>query len=230
MQQLIPKRPLRSRRRDQSAQVAKTDFLFTCERLQNLALARREIMGHTVWRDVAAGQEAHTHRAGLLDELRLGVSCLDTQLDDLLRAAAPSFHKAPPIEGFRDERIPRPGQVVPLQVIDTQPKRQSAVAPDLQAIIIDRQTHRTPRNRIVAVAESVHERFTQGYGWEQRRIGAFEHARFYAASNWQMPGEKLHRLFQQLQRMAVGLSLVQELSFVGATKTGHPQLALRIVR
>jgi hypothetical protein len=39
----------------------------------------------------------------LLDELRLGVSCLDTQLDDLLRAAAPSFHKAAPTEGFREE-------------------------------------------------------------------------------------------------------------------------------
>jgi len=132
---------LDSYRAGAATKVLEHDFLFAGERLQNLPLACGEILGDTVRRDVAAGQEAHTHRAGLLDELRLGVSCLDAQLDDLLHAPAPSFHKAAPIEDFRDERIPRPGEVIPLQVIDAQPKRQGAIAPDLQPIIVDRQAH-----------------------------------------------------------------------------------------
>jgi hypothetical protein len=108
MQKIIPKRPLRRRGRDHSAQVPKTDFRFAGERLHNLPLACCEIVGDTVRRDVAAGQEAHTHGAGLLDEFRFGVSRLDAQLDDLLRAAAPLFHKTAPIKDFRNERIPRP--------------------------------------------------------------------------------------------------------------------------
>jgi hypothetical protein len=58
-------------------------------------------VGDAVRRNIATGQEAHAYGAGLLDELRLWVPCLDAQLNDLLGAATPSFYQSPPIEDFR---------------------------------------------------------------------------------------------------------------------------------
>ena len=45
-----------------------------------------------------------------------------------------------------------------------------------------------------------------------------------------MTRKKLHRIFQQLQRVAVSLPLIEELRLVVPAETGHPQLALRVIR
>jgi len=52
---------------------------------------------------------------------------------------------------------------------------------------------------------------------------------FDPASDWQMPGEKLNRFFQQLERVAVRLPLIQKFRFIGAAKTRHSQLTLRVM-
>ncbi len=45
-----------------------------------------------------------------------------------------------------------------------------------------------------------------------------------------MTGEKLRRVFQQLQRVPVKLPLIEEFRLVVPAEAGHPQLALRVIR
>jgi hypothetical protein len=102
----------------------------------------------------------------------------------------------------------------------------AAIASSFEAIIVDRQTHRTARNRIIAVAERIDQCFAQRDRREPRRVRASEHAWFDTTAHWQIPGEKLDRFFQQLKRMAVSLPLIQEFRFNSVPKTSYPQLAL----
>ena len=86
---------------------AKRQGAVVSQNLEELPLPLRKVMGHPMGRDVAAGQEAHPHAAGLLAELGLWVAGPDTQLDNLLRSPAPAFDDTAEVEDLGDQRVAR---------------------------------------------------------------------------------------------------------------------------
>jgi hypothetical protein len=90
----------------------------TCEEKEDLSLSKREVMGYTEWSDVTPGQELDSHRAALFEELGLGVTCPDAELDDLLCAPAPAFNQATTEENLCHQRISGPREVLAFEVFD----------------------------------------------------------------------------------------------------------------
>ena len=84
--------------------------------LKDFPLPVRQVMRHPLGRDVAAGQKAHPDTSGLFAELGLGMTGLDAQFHNLLRAAPPSLDHAAQVKHIGNQWVARPGRMFALEV------------------------------------------------------------------------------------------------------------------
>ena len=105
MVEVITDGPRRRRAGQARNDVPQRHLPAAADHLQDFTLPVGEIMGNAVRGDVAARQEAHPDGARLLTELGFRMTRPDALRYDLLRATAPLFDEAAPVEDARDERI-----------------------------------------------------------------------------------------------------------------------------
>ena len=116
--------------------------------------------------------------------------------------------------------------MLPLQGSRFQAKGQAAFTPELQPIFEDRQADRRSLLAVVAMAEGIHQRFTQGRQRDRQLFLALQAIPGNARRRAQVALAEQDRFLQQLEGMAVQLPLIQKLSLVGAAEAGQTQLAL----
>jgi hypothetical protein len=120
--------------------------------------------------------------------------------------------------------------LIALQVRHLNPRGQQAGADDLQTVVVYGNTDRTPRQRVVPVAQRVDQGFTQGQRRIERRILPLQLPRLNATGDRDISQDEMHGLIQNLKRMAVQLAVVEKLGFVRPFEAGQARGALRVVR
>ncbi len=90
--------------------------------LQDFPLPTRQVVGHGVGRNVAAGKKAHGNSPALLDELRFWMAGLYAELDDSLGSSAPSLDQTSAVEDVGEQRVAGAGAVPAFEISQGDPR------------------------------------------------------------------------------------------------------------
>jgi hypothetical protein len=143
MNEIVTQGTISHGRIDLRADISKLAFSSSSNGLKNLALAVRKVMSDAKRRHVPARQKPNTHRSANLQELRLWMTCTQTQFNNSLCTTSPSFNQSSPIEDLCDQWVSRSRQMFSLQVLNFHAEGKRTGTPYLKAIIVNSQAHCT---------------------------------------------------------------------------------------
>jgi hypothetical protein len=166
---------------DLSADTGKLALSFSSNGLKDLALAVREVMSDAKRRHIPARQKPNAHRSTNLQKFWLWMAGTQTQFNNFLRATSPTFNQSSAIEDLCDQWISRSRQMLKLQILNFHAKRKTAGTPNLQAVIVNGQTHCTACLRIVPMTERVDQCFPQSNRREEWLVYALKKPGFDSA-------------------------------------------------
>ena len=166
---------------DLSANIGKLVLSFSSNGLRDLALAVREVMSDAKRRHMPARQKPNAHCSTNLQKSWLRMAGTQTQFNNFLRATPPTFNQPSAIEDLCDRWISKSRQMFSLQILNFHAERKTDGTPNLQAVIVNGQTHWTACLRIVPVTERVDHCFPQSNRQEEGFVIALKKPGFDSA-------------------------------------------------
>lgn len=118
---------------------------------------------------------------------------------------SPLLDQAAGIEDPRDERVAGPRLVRALEVFGPLVDGERAVAPDLEAVVVDGRIHSPACDGVVPVAEGVHKGHAQGCHGEELLVDALDSAAFEPSSDGEVAEPEVHPLFEEVEDVPMHL-------------------------
>ncbi len=114
-----------------------------------------------MWSNIATWEKAHANRTRLLNKFRLWLARSKAKFDNFLCPSTPSLNQTSLIEHIRYEGIARARLVIMFEVFYLQSEGKRPSTPNLQPIVVDRQTNSTTRLRVIAMTDGIHQSFAK---------------------------------------------------------------------